>query len=258
MSSPATRPWVARTTCCPGREATGGGSGFAQGPLAASPPGQQVVRATRAATLRAMTAPRRSPTAAAPILRARGADGSLTTLQPNPCQRIERRPRRRRVPEPGQREHQRRRPEPDLAPRPHKSHRGQRHGPGAEVDADPIDRVAGLGQTVGRRRHRIERRPLDRRELGVDILGKVDDVPDRRRDGRREDQPGPGGSKEGSELRPHGADGHRSGPLSSPSGRRRPCDSPSVPAVLYPFPRERARSRRRQAAWPSTSSSQKK
>ena len=60
-----------------------------------------------------------------------------------------------------------------------------------DVNPDPVDRVAGLGESVGGRRVGAERRPDDPGVFAVDVVGEVDGVPDRRRGHDGQQDPGP-------------------------------------------------------------------
>ena len=67
----------------------------------------------------------------------------------------------------------------------------QHHARRGQVDLDPIERVSGLRQPVGRGRQPAEQWPLDVGELRVDVLVEVQDVPDGRDHHHGQDQPGP-------------------------------------------------------------------
>ena len=97
---------------------------------------------------------------------------------------------RGRMPETGRRESDRREPEPRarIAEQPpNRQHqRGRRN-----VDGDVVDRVAGFGEPIGRGRIGAERRTHDLRQLGVDVVFVVEDVPDGRNRQQGQHQPGP-------------------------------------------------------------------
>ena len=122
-----------------------------------------------------------------------------------------------------------------VDPRPSRSESGDdgdqshRRGAGGQVQADPVERVARLGQPIRGRRQRVEERPDDLGEVGLAGLGEVEDVPGRQPRDDRQDQPGARRSPSSPE--------HPGNPPVLPTSSRRTPPSWSRSSPVAPEPR---------------------